>query len=186
MEDRELIELYWTRSETAISESDIKYGKYLRYIANNILHNYQDSEECVNDTYLRAWKSIPPERPDKPAVFLGKITRNLALDKYRKTKASKRGGGEFPISLEELNEYIGSLKCTDEVLDHIVLKDIFNSFLKHLPKSDRIIFMRKYWYFCSIKEISEDMRISQSKVKMSLLRSRSKLKSLLEKEGDLL
>ena len=183
MDDRQLIDLFFARSESAISESDKKYGSYLRYIAYNILNDHLDSEECVNDTFLNAWRSIPPHRPNKLSAFLGRITRNLALDRYRNTMSAKRGGGAVSLSLEELGSCLGTANFSDSLVDSIVLGEIINGFLAGLSRSDRVIFVQRYWYFCSIDEIAENLGIGQSRVKMSLLRSRSKLRQLLEKEG---
>ena len=183
MDDRQLIALYNSRSETAITESDKKYGKYLRYIANNILRDLQDTEECVSDTYLSAWNTIPPQNPSRLSTYLGKITRNLALDRYRVNTAEKRGGGQVMASLSELSECIGQPDSCDNVADGIVLANALNGFLAELQSDDRKIFVQRYWYFCQVNEIAEDLGMSQSKVKMSLLRSSNKLRQLLEKEG---
>ena len=183
MDDRQLIDLFFARSESAISESEKKYGSYLRHIAYNILNDRLDSEECVNDTFLNAWRSIPPHRPNKLSAFLGRITRNLALDRYRSTRSAKRGGGAVSLSLEELGSCFGTADDCDSLVDSIVLGEIINGFLAGLSRSDRVIFVQRYWYFCSIDEIAENLCIGQSRVKMSLLRSRSKLRQLLEKEG---
>lgn len=183
MEDKQILDLYWTRSENAISETANKYGRYCHYIAFNILHNDEDSEECTNDTYLKAWETIPPNRPDKLSAFLGKITRNLALDKYRLYNTQKRGAGQISFVLDELQECIPTANNTEHIVDDLMLTQVLNQFLASLSETKRKIFMRRYWYLSTVKEISQDFNISESKVKMSLLRSRKKLKILLEKEG---
>lgn len=183
MEDRQIVDLYWARSEKAISETERKYGRYCYYIANNILHNNEDSEECVNDTYLNAWRAMPDKRPSKLSTFLGKITRNLSLNKWELYSAKKRGDGQTSLVLEELQECIPSSDNVDKVVDDIVLAEVLNSFLAFLPKEKRIIFMRRYWYLSSIEEIAKDYSMSESKVKMSLLRSRKALKQVLKEEG---
>ena len=183
MEDNQIIQLYFDRSEDAISQTAVKYGKYCHTIAYNILHNFEDSEECVNDTYWKAWGIIPPRRPKKLAAFLGKITRNLSLDKYRHYTADKRGGGEFSIALDELGDCVSSLGNMDDYTNEMVLVDTLNRFLASLSAEHRKIFMRRYWYISSVKEIADDYGITESKVKMSLLRSRNQLKVVLEKEG---
>lgn len=183
MQDSQIIELYFKKSEEAISQTATKYGSYLHTIAYNILHNLQDSEECVNDTYWKTWKIIPPERPKSLAAFLGRITRNLSLDKYRRYNAEKRGAGEVAAALEEIADFVSSIESIDDHTDEMVLVDILNSFLESLSAENRKIFMRRYWYFSSVKEIAEDYGMTQSKVKMSLLRSRNQLKTILEKEG---
>ena len=183
MEDKQIVDLYWARSENAISETEIKYGRYCYYIAHNILHNNEDSEECVNDTYLNAWKAMPDRRPSKLSTFLGKITRNLSLNRWELYNAEKRGFGQIPLALDELHECIPSPNSADHLVDDFALAEIFNRFLAALPKEKRMIFMRRYWYLSPIAEIAADYSISESKVKMSLLRSRNALKQVLEEEG---
>lgn len=183
MEDNQIIQLYFDRSEEAISQTAVKYGKYCHTIAYNILHNFEDSEECVNDTYWKAWSIIPPRKPKRLAAFLGKITRNLSLDVYRHYTAEKRGGGEMSLALEELGDCVSSLESLDDHADEMVLVDTLNRFLASLSAEHRKIFMRRYWYISSVKEIADDYGITESKVKMSLLRSRNQLKAVLEKEG---
>ena len=183
MDDKQLIDLYWARSESAIAETDKKYGKLCHRIAYNILTNLQDSEECVSDTYLKAWNAIPPKRPAKLSAFLGKITRNFALNRYEKYTAEKRGGGEVPIALDELAECIPDPHSVEQMVDNRILVDKLNVFLGTLPAEARRIFMRRYWEVCSIPEIAEIYGISESKVKVSLFRTRGKLKTFLEKEG---
>ena len=183
MDDWQIIELYYERSETAILESANKYGSYCYYIAYHILYNEQDSEECVNDTYFRAWKVIPPQCPNKLSVFLGRITRNLALDKYRYYNREKRGNGQMALILDELQECISTSNHTEQVLEERMLVEALNHFLRGLSKEKRMMFLRRYWYMSSIKEIAEDYEISEGKVKMTLLRIRNKLKQVLEKEG---
>ena len=140
MDDKQILDLYWERSEAAISETSKKYGKYCRYIAFNILHNDEDSEECVNDTYLRAWNSIPPNRPSVLKTFLGKITRNLSLDRYELLNAKKRNGGQMPLILDEIQECIPSLDSTENIVEEIALTDILNRFLSSLSLEQRKIF----------------------------------------------
>lgn len=183
MEDKQIVDLYWARSEKAISETADKYGRYCYTIAYNILHSNEDSEECVNDTYLHAWNAMPDQRPNKLSAFLGRITRNLSLKRWEKYTAKKRGAGQVPLALNELQECIPATNQTDSVADDIVLTDVLNRFLASLTAEKRNIFMRRYWYLSSVAEIASDLAISESKVKMSLLRSRNELKQLLEKEG---
>ncbi len=181
MEDSKIIELYWARSEDAISETDKKYGKYCHYIAFNILNSEQDAEECVNDTFLRAWNAIPPRRPTHLKTFLGKITRNLSLNLYEKKSADKRGGNKLPQLFDELSECIPS-GCS-EFTDDFALTEIINKFLSELSTQRRKIFVRRYWYASSIKEIAADFGVSESKVTVSLFRTREKLRAVLKKEG---
>ena len=186
MEDRQIIALYNERSEAALSETEKKYGRYCRTIAYNILNNEEDSEECVNDTWLRAWEAIPPQCPESLAAFLGKITRNLALNLYKHKNREKRGGGQTMLVLDELAECVPGTDSTEETVEEVLLTEVLNGFLEELPTEKRKIFMRRYWYMSSVKEIAKDYGLSESKVKMTLLRLRSKLKTVLEKEGILL
>lgn len=183
MDDRQIIELYNERSETAISETADKYGKYCYYIAYHILYNEQDSEECVNDTYLRTWQAIPPQCPNKLSAFLGRITRNLALNRYRYYIKEKRGYGKTSLVLDELQECVPAGNSTEQAIEEKLLVEVINRFLYELPIEKRMMFLRRYWYLSSIKEIAEDYEISEGKVKMTLLRIRNKLKQTLEKEG---
>lgn len=186
MDDKPILDLYWARSENAISETANKYGRYCHYIAFNILGSNEDSEECVNDTYLKAWETIPPRRPDRLSAFLGKITRNLSLDRYKYYTANKRGHGQVSVVLDELLECVPQIGSEERMVDDLVLTEALNRFLASLQAEARNIFMRRYWYLSSVKEIAADFHISESKVKMSLSRSLNKLKTLLEKEGIIL
>ena len=183
MEDNQIIDLYWVRSEKAISETADKYGRYCYSIAFNILRSREDSEECVNDTYLNAWNAMPDQRPDRLSAFLGRITRNLSLKRWEKETAEKRGAGQVPLALEELQECIPASDSADPAADDRALTAVLNCFLASMPTEKRIIFMRRYWYLSPVAEIASDLAISESKVKMSLLRSRNELKEYLEKEG---
>lgn len=183
MDDQKLIELYWQRSENAIAETAKKYGNYCYRVAYNILANNEDSEECVNDTYQKAWDSIPPQRPQILRAFLGKITRNLSLNCYDKRMAEKRGAGQVALALEELSECLPSTNHVEKVIDDMAFAQLLNSFLAALPADTRKIFMRRYWYLDSIQEIAAAFSISESKVKTTLFRTRNKLKLCLEKEG---
>lgn len=183
MEDSQIVDLFWARSEDAVSETANKYGKYCYYIAYSILNNHEDSEECVNDTYLNAWGAIPPHHPNRLSTFLGKITRNLSLNKWNQYNTEKRGAGQTILALEELHECIPPFSNEDQIVDDLVLVDVLNRFLATLPKEKRKIFMRRYWYLSPIKEIAADYSISEGKVKMSLLRMRNELRQILEEEG---
>lgn len=183
MEDSKIIALYWDRSEKAISETDQKYGRYCHYIANSILQNEEDAAECVNDTWLRAWNAIPPNRPENLRGFLGKITRNLALNRYEQRSAEKRGAGVLPQVLEELQGCIPSTDPREQVMDKIILEALLNRFLGGLKPDARRIFVRRYWYLSSVKEIAAEYGMTESKVTVTLCRTRQKLARLLEKEG---
>lgn len=181
MNDEEIINLYWTRQENAIYETDKKYGKYCNKISFNILQNKEDVKECVNDTYLKTWNSIPPQRPNILKVYLGRITRNLSLNKYEKKNAKKRDY-TVEIALEELNECISSNNNIEEEYKYNELVNILNIFLSKLSQDKRKIFLERYWYLYSIKDISSKNNMSESNIKIILLRIRNQLKDYL-KEG---
>ena len=183
VEDKTIIDLYWQRSEAAIQETAIKYGSYCLKIAMNILANQEDSEECVNDAYLKMWNSLPPQRPHIFSAFLGKITRNLSLNKYKERRAQKRGGGEITLLLGELSGCIPDSSNVEAEFELKQITEVINTFLYSLDKEERIVFVRRYWYGDSIHTISQHFGISESKVKSKLFRTRKKLKIYLEKEG---
>ena len=183
MEDEAIVKLYWQRSEEAILQTDRKYGRYCRSIAFHILENEDDTDECLNDTYLKIWNLIPPKRPTLLSALLGKITRNLALDRRKYNQAEKRGGGQVPLVLEELAKCVPGGNSVEEILENKELTAILNRFLSVLPRRTREIFMLRYWYLCPVRQIAEKLGIGESNVKMTLLRSRRQLKALLEKEG---
>lgn len=181
MEDEKIIDLYWDRDQTAISETEQKYGRYCGRIACNILHDAGDTEECLNDTWLRAWNSMPKERPDILCAFLGAITRNLSLDRYRRKHSEKRGGGVMPYIYDELRDCAGG----EEPFSHVAQEELveaINRFLAGLQKESRVIFVRRYWYMDATGEIAERLAVSESKVKSSLFRSRKKLYAYLKQE----
>ncbi len=182
MEDRRIVDLYWQRDETAIAETENKYGRFCFSIANNILRNREDAKECVNDTWLGAWNAMPPHRPEILSTFLGKITRRLSLRKWRAQTAQKRGGGSMELSIEELEECVPSGQRIDEGLETAELAEIISTFLEALPPEERRVFMRRYWYFDSIRDISRRFGFGESKVKMMLKRTRDKLLICLQKE----
>lgn len=182
MDDNQIVDLYWKRQGTAISETKKKYGRYLFSIANHILAQYEDSEECVNDTYLGAWNSIPPHKPTVLSTYLGKITRRLALKRYRMNTAEKRGGTETDLSLDELEDCVSGGHVPDEQVNYRMLVSALNDFLADLPETQRRIFVCRYWYCDSIAEIAHRFSRSESNVKTILLRIRKKLKYRLKKE----
>ena len=178
--DETIVALYFDRSEEAIAACQVKYGKTCHTIAYNILHSDEDAEECVSDTWLRAWNAIPPEKPARLGAWLSTVTRRLALTRYEKKTAAKRYGG-METSLDELSECVsaGSLTLADEV----ALSNAINSFLASLPTRTRMIFMRKYWYMDSITDIAKALGMTESAVKVSLHRTREKFRKHLDKEG---
>lgn len=181
MEDEKIIELYWERNQTAIAETEQKYGRYCGRIADNILYDREDVEECLNDTWLRAWNSMPEERPSILSAFLGAITRNLSLDRYRKKHAAKRGNGAVSYIYEELSDCVSRTEPQVQVEFEELVHGI-NAFLQGLEEEHRVIFVRRYWYMDGIAAIAERFGISESKVKSSLFRSRKKLQEHLLRE----
>ncbi|MEG2396331.1 MAG: sigma-70 family RNA polymerase sigma factor [Oscillospiraceae bacterium] len=182
MNDEEIIDLYFIRSENAISETKEKFGSYCHSIAMNILSNKSDSEECENDTYLALWNSIPPTRPNKLSTFIARLTRNIALSKYDYNKAKKRNS-EFDFILSELEEMVSSKETVETAFECEQLKNEITKFLRTISYENRNIFLRRYWFSDSIRDISVRFNMSESKVKSSLFRTRNKLKLHLLKEG---
>ncbi len=180
MEDSKIIELFWSRDQSAIEQADKKYGKYCYAVAYRILCSRQDSEECVNDTWHNAWRAMPPERPARLQAFLGRITRNLALDRYGYNHAGKRNA-YLETVMEEYWQCVPNGEVPPE--DAAVLKDLINGFLEGLDKQARVIFVRRYWYVCSVRQIAHSMGLSESNVSVSLHRTRNKFKEYLQKEG---
>lgn len=180
MQDERIIELFFERSDEALEAVSQKYGKYCFYIAFRILRDDSEAYDCVDETYLSAWHSIPPERPLSLCHFLGRITRNAAINRFDYNNAKKRAGG-VALALDEFSECIpdGSTPIDEE----IALKNSINGFLSSLQKNERVIFMQRYWYTQSIREISDAMKMSESAVKVSLFRTRQKFKAHLVKDG---
>ncbi|MCL2085109.1 MAG: sigma-70 family RNA polymerase sigma factor [Oscillospiraceae bacterium] len=179
----EIIELYWNREQAAITQTTNKYGSYCYAIANGILNNREDSLECLNDTWHRAWEAIPPRRPDSLSLFLGKITRHLAFDKCKMNRAQKRGGSRFSILLDELDECIPSSTTVEQAVEAGELEKNINRFLHGLPERECGIFLLRYWYNKPLAEIATRFSMKENNVKASLFRTRQKLKAHLEKEG---
>lgn len=183
MEDQEIVELFWSRDENAIDETAKKYGNFCYSIAYRILSNHEDSEESVNDTYIDAWNSIPPHKPSVFSAFLGKITRRIAIDKWRINRAEKRGGGETSLVWDELGECIISENDIETELEKKRLAQAINSFLGILSPAERKVFVCRYFYMDSIEAISKKFFFSEGKVKSMLFRIRDKLRDYLTKEG---
>ena len=182
MEDQGIVALFFDRSEQAIAETDKKYGAYCYAIAYNILACREDSQECVSDTYLAAWNTIPPKKPKLLNAFLGKITRHISIDRWRRLSAKKRGGGEVLLALEELGECADG-ESLEGVLARRELARILNTFLAALPETERNVFLCRYWYMDSIEAIGKVTGFSQSKVTSMLHRTRGKLRTVLSQEG---
>ena len=182
MEDREIVNLYWQRNQNAINETASKYGNYCKTIANNILHNLEDSEECVNDTYLNAWNSIPPHRPNVLSAFLGQITRHLSFDKLRYKNADKRGGGEIHLVLDELAECVSGTENVESEIERKELINVINDFLNTLSQEKSNIFLCRYWYAYPVSKIAKQFGLTENNVSVTLNRTRKKLKERQNKE----
>lgn len=183
MNDESIVRLYWNRSESAITESSKKYGAYCTSIAYNILHSDDDAEECVNDTWLHAWNAMPPHRPAVLSAFLGKLTRNLSFDRYKKNRREKRGGGSLDAVLDELAECVSGEESVERSWEAKELKQEIDRFLLALPEEKRYMFILRYWYAYSIRDIADRMSVSENSVSVSLNRVRGKLKTLLHERG---
>lgn len=182
MEDFNIVDLYWSRDESAIHETASKYGRYCYTIAYNILRNQDDADESVNDTYMIAWDRIPPHRPKILSTFLGKITRRVSLNKLRNASAVKRGSGVIPLFLDELSECIPSDYDLEREIEMKDLTRAINSFLASIPDRERDIFVCRYWLFAENKRIAERFSMSEANVKSTLYRTRLKLKKYLKME----
>lgn len=183
MDDQTIIDLYWRRDETAVTVTQAKYGPYCYRIAANILADSQDAEECVNDTWLGAWNAMPPHRPALLRAFLGKITRNLAVDAVRFHSAQKRGGGAYLAALEELTDCVPAVPGADRTVEDRELTEILNRFLRTLSERDCNVFLRRYWYAESLEAIARRYELRENTVRTCLFRTRNKLRKYLEKEG---
>ena len=179
-DDEKIIEMFFERSEQAIAETEKKYGRYCYSISYRILNSNEDSEECVNDTWLSAWNAIPPQRPEKLRGFLGRICRNISLDRLDFLKADKRNQS-VTEAFEEMEAFLSGGE--ENIPEEMFLREAVNRFLEGLDRKTRIIFMRRYWYFCSVTEIAEGMGISENNVRVSLHRTKLKMRSFFEKEG---
>lgn len=183
MEDAKIVQLYWDRSEQAIPATADKYGSYCTSIARNILGDPGDAEECVNDTYWKAWNSMPPNRPAILSTFLGKITRNLSLNKYKHNTADKRGGSQAEVVLDELAELVSGADSVEQELDRKELIKAIDRFLGTLSAEQRAIFVRRYWYFDHVSDLAVRFGRSQNYVSVTLIRLRLKLRNYLLERG---
>ena len=183
MEDSAIVALYWERNESAIQETSDKYERYLTRIAWNILADREDTEESVNDTYLHAWNAMPPHRPAVLSTFLGKITRHLSIDIYRRRHSAKRGGSEYALSLEELSDCVQGAGGPEEIYGAEELADHINRFLRSPTPDARKLFIRRYYFFDPVADAASSLGMTEGKAKTVLFRTRKKLKEYLEKEG---
>lgn len=183
MEDSGIVELYWRRDEEAIGETRRKYGPYLAKIAHNILGSREDGEEVVNDACLRAWNSIPPQRPESLSAYLGKIARRLAIDALRARTREKRGGEAYALSLSELGECVPGGEGPEEALELSLLAQAVNAYLRTLPPQSRNAFLGRYFYLDSLKEVAAALGMGEAQAKSVLYRARQGLKAYLIQEG---
>lgn len=183
MEDSQIVELYWQKNADAISETANKYGSYCFTIADNILHSAEDSEECVNDTWLHAWNAMPPQRPNVLRMFLAKITRNLSFNRFNAKNVEKRGGGEIPLVLDELSECLASKADVEIAYETTELEQCIRRFVRALPKRDRNVFVRRYFFTEPTSAIAERYGLTVNNITVILSRTRKKLKLELMKEG---
>jgi RNA polymerase sigma-70 factor (ECF subfamily) len=183
MTDEGIVNLYWDRNEAAITETDLKYGRYCFSISYNILSNKEDSDECVNDTYNAAWNSMPPQRPVILSAFLGKIVRNISLNRYKEITAQKRGGNQMELILDELGEIVSDMPGPDDRVIQTQLVKAINEFLAGLPAEKRIMFVRRYWYADDIGAIAKRMGMSANNVSVEIRRIRLKLRGYLIERG---
>lgn len=183
MEDEHIVKLYWDRDEAAIRETDARYGRYLWTIAYHVLADREDSEECVNDSYYKAWSIIPPQRPVSLSSFLGRIVRQLAVDRYRRRTAQKRTPSEYTLSLDELAECVSGGEEPHETAELRSLAQAVSAYLRDLSRETRNAFLWRYYFADSVKEIAVRLDSSESQVKSMLHRIRVGLRAHLEKEG---
>ena len=183
MEDEKIVDLYWQRSESAIRETEIKYDRYLTKIAYNILADTEDSRESVNDTYLAAWNSMPPHRPGVLSTYLGKLTRRISIDCFRRRTRQKRGGSEYEVSLSELGDCVSGGNTTEEIVNVRLLADTIGIFLRLQSVEARNAFIGRYYYLDSLKEVAAYCGMTESKCKTLLFRTRVALKEYLREEG---
>ena len=183
MQDHQIVDLYWERNEDAIRQTERKYGSYLHKVAYNILADYEDSKECVNDTYLMAWNSMPTNRPSMLSTYLGKIAWQISIDVFRKKHAAKRFASEYAISLDELGDSFSDGITQDQTLNVKLLDSAINHFVRTLPDEVQRAFVGRYYFFDSLRDIASYCGMTESKVKNVLFRTRKKLKAYLEKEG---
>ena len=182
MDDEKIIELFFARNEEAVSACEEKYGTYCRNIAKNILQSEEDAEECFSSACFAVWNSIPPVRPNHLSAYIAKIARNIAINRYNRDRAKKRFAGVEAV-LDEIGEFIPDADSSAPISDVIALKSAINGFVSSLPTKTRVIFVRRYWYLSSIKEIALDYGYTENNVKVMLLRTRKAFKEYLEREG---
>lgn len=182
MDDEMIIKLFWDRDENAIRYTDDKYGKLCYSISYGVLECEEDAKECVNDTYLSVWNSIPPQKPNSFSAFISRITRNISINRYNYNNAQRRKS-DYEKVLDEVNDFTPNEQFTESVFERNRLRNAINDFVSKLPMMQRVIFVRRYWYLSSVKQIAKDYGLGESAVKAQLMRIRNKFKEYLEKEG---
>ena len=183
MTDTEIIFLYQKREETAIAETEKAYGSYCYAIAYHVLRNESDAKECVNDAYMALWQAIPPAYPEQLKAFLGKTVRNIALNRAKQSTRKKRGGDQREVLLSELEECVPAVVSVEQGAEDRVITECIERFLYDQPEEKRTVFLRRYWYADSLREIAKARRMSVGKVKSMLFRMRKELQKYLAKEG---
>ena len=181
MEDTQIIELYWNRNQLAIKEGSEKYGRMLKGISLSILSNHEDTEECVSDTYMKAWDTIPPQRPNSLSAYLGRITRNLSINRWHERRAKKRGGDSLLLS--ELSDCIPSSACVEAEIELGELTEIISKWLCSLSRDERVLFLRRYWFGESLNTLADECLTTPNKLAGRMYRLRERLKLALEREG---
>lgn len=182
MDDEMIIKLFWDRDENAIRHTDDKYGKLCYSISYGVLECEEDAKECVNDTYLSVWNSIPPQKPNSFPAFISRITRNISINRYNYNNAQRRKS-DYEKVLDEVNDFTPNEQFTESVFERNRLRNAINDFVSKLPMMQRVIFVRRYWYLSSVKQIAKDYSLGESAVKAQLMRIRNKFREYLEKEG---
>ncbi len=183
MDDNEIIALFFARDEAAIEAAQREYGAYCAAVARNILDDRGAAEECVNDTWLKCWQSIPPQRPKSLKNFAGRIARNLALSARRESSAQKRGGGQVQLALDELSEVVSGGDTPEGALDRAAFQAALDGFLASLPERHRNLFLRRYWYLDGVEALAKRFSMSRTQVTTTLHRLRQKLRAHLQQEG---
>lgn len=184
MEDARILDLYFARDQEAIRETDAKYGGYCHGISYRILNSHSDADECVNDTWLQTWNAVPPQRPQCLQAFLGRVVRNLSLDRWEFLRAKKRGGGRVEALLSELEGCIPApLATPEEMLTEQAVGEAVSRWLEQQPRKNRVAFVRRYWYADSLAETAARIGCSQSAAKSLLHRMRGSLRTFLQQEG---
>lgn len=183
MEDQEIIQLFWERSESAVQEASRKFGNYCGSIARGILNNHEDSEDCVNEALMRAWESIPPKKPSSLCAFIGRITKNIALDRIKSSERKKRGGGELALVYEELAGIVSDGTSVEDEFERKEIMSAISNFLRNSSKQNRQVFVLRYWYCRSAPEIAAELYIKEEHTYVILSRMREKLREHLKKEG---